>query len=99
MTDFEVTETDDAFRLEYVGVAPFPTARFKTFLSRLKVQSKDFGLVPFRLLGSQPHLPPQGGCAGLFEIDRRGVLRRAPAKIPDQLCSSQPQHAHPQKLI
>jgi len=44
---------DGAFTLEYKGVAPFPTERFMAFLSRLKVQSKDFGLVPFRLLGSQ----------------------------------------------
>jgi hypothetical protein len=57
MTDFEVTATgDDAFTLEYVGVAPFPTQRFLAFLSRLKVQSKDFGLVPFKLLGSQRYL-------------------------------------------
>jgi len=38
---------DGAFTLEYKGVAPFPTERFMAFLSRLKVQSKDFGLVPF----------------------------------------------------
>lgn len=44
---------DDAFQLEYVGVAPFPTERFLAFLSHLMVQSKDFGLVPFRMLGSQ----------------------------------------------
>lgn len=56
MTDFEVTETDDAFKLEYTGVAPFPTERFLKFLSRLRVQSKDFGLVAFKLLGSQRYL-------------------------------------------
>lgn len=55
MTDggLQITETDTAFRVEYAAVAPFPTERFLAFLSKLKVQSKDFGLVPFRLLGSQ----------------------------------------------
>jgi hypothetical protein len=56
MTDFTTSETSDAFKLEYVGVAPFPTERFLKFLSRLKVQSKDFGLVPFKLLGSQRYV-------------------------------------------
>ena len=58
MTDFDVTETEDsgAFRLEYKGVAPFPVERFMAFLGRLKVQSKDYGLVPFRLLGSQRYV-------------------------------------------
>jgi hypothetical protein len=46
----------DAFEITYQGVAPFPTARFISFLSHLKVQSKDFGLVPFKLLGSQRYL-------------------------------------------
>ena len=59
MTDFDVSESDDAFKLEYVGVAPFPTERFLKFLSQLKVQSKDYGLVPFRLLGSQRYLLKQ----------------------------------------
>jgi len=56
MTDFRLEENADAFKLEYVGVAPFPTERFLKFLSKLKVQSKDFGLVPFKLLGSQRYL-------------------------------------------
>ena len=57
MSDFDLTENDDAsFKLEYVGVAPFPTERFMQFISHLKVQSKDFGLVPFKLLGSQRYL-------------------------------------------
>lgn len=56
MTDVDAAGDDGAFRLEYQGVAPFPTDRFMTFLSRLKVQSKDYGLVPFRLLGSQRYL-------------------------------------------
>lgn len=54
--DFTMTDENGAFKLEYVGVAPFPTERFMQFLSRLKVQSKDFGLVPFRLLGSQRYV-------------------------------------------
>ena len=56
MSDFNISEDDDAFVMEYVGVAPFPTQRFLEFLSHLKVQSKDFGLVPFKLLGSQRYL-------------------------------------------
>jgi hypothetical protein len=55
MTDtpeIKVNDLDDAFVMEYTGVAPFPTEKFLTFLSHLKVQSKDFGLVPFKLLGS-----------------------------------------------
>src|SRR3984885_5373470 len=54
--DVEVTETDEAFELSYQGVAPFPTERFLKFLANLKVQSKDYGLVPFRLLGSQRYI-------------------------------------------
>jgi hypothetical protein len=37
-------------------VAPFPRAKFMKFLSKLKVQSKDYGLVPFKLLGSQQYI-------------------------------------------
>jgi hypothetical protein len=59
VTDVEVTETDTAFKLEYRAVAPFPLARFMAFLSHLKVQSKDYGLVPFRLLGSQRYVLDQ----------------------------------------
>lgn len=35
------------------GVAPFPRARFEQFLSRVKIQTKDFGLVPMDMLGTQ----------------------------------------------
>lgn len=49
-------EGGGAFTVEYTGVAPFPVERFQAFLSKLKVQSKDFGLVPFRLLGSQRYV-------------------------------------------
>jgi hypothetical protein len=56
MSDFTVSESADAFELRYEGVAPFPTDRFLKFLSHLKVQSKDYGLVAFRLLGSQRYI-------------------------------------------
>ncbi|SRR6266567_365424 len=56
MTDIETADEGGAFRLEYQGVAPFPTERFMAFLAKLKVQSKDYGLVPFRLLGSQRYV-------------------------------------------
>lgn len=46
----------DKFVLPVQSVAPFPRERFVRFLKALKVQSKDFGLVPFRLLGSQAYL-------------------------------------------
>jgi hypothetical protein len=48
---------DHRFRLPSAGkVAPFPREKFLKFLSKLKVQSKDYGLVPFRLLGSQLYI-------------------------------------------
>jgi hypothetical protein len=40
-------------------VEPFPIDRFMLFLSRLKVQSKDAGMVPFRLLGTQQYMLDQ----------------------------------------
>lgn len=43
--------------IDYSGkLAPFPRERFETFLGQLKVASKDAGLVPFRLLGSQRYM-------------------------------------------
>jgi len=48
---------DHRFDLSTGGkVAPFPREKFLRFLSKLKVQSKDYGLVPFRLLGSQRYI-------------------------------------------
>lgn len=45
------------FKLTQTGrLAPFPRAKFLKFCSKLKVQSKDFGLIPFRLLGSQIYI-------------------------------------------
>lgn len=46
----------EKFELKYEAVAPFPRERFLRFLSHLKVQSKDYGLIPFRLLGSQRYI-------------------------------------------
>jgi hypothetical protein len=46
----------EAFEFQHVAVAPFPRARFEAFAAKLKVQSKDFGLVPFKLLGSQRYI-------------------------------------------
>jgi hypothetical protein len=37
-------------------VAPFPRAKFLKFISKLKIQSKDIGLTPFKLLGSQRYI-------------------------------------------
>jgi len=47
---------DSAFdigKLSRGQVAPFPRERFLKFVSKLKILSKDMGVVPFRLLGSQ----------------------------------------------
>jgi hypothetical protein len=49
-------EEIEKFELRSSAVAPFPRAKFIAFLKQLKVQSKDYGLVPFRLLGSQVYL-------------------------------------------
>ena len=46
----------ERFELRSSAVAPFPRAKFLAFMKQLKVQSKDYGLVPFRLLGSQQYL-------------------------------------------
>ena len=46
----------EKFELRSSAVAPFPRAKFIAFLKQLKVQSKDYGLVPFKLLGSQKYL-------------------------------------------
>src|SRR5258708_34126243 len=43
-------------------VAPFPIAKFKKFLSHIKIMSKDYGRVSFNLLGSQKFI--------LYEICR-----------------------------
>ena len=48
-----IVEQPEKFELQSSAVAPFPRAKFLEFLKHLKVQSKDYGLVPFKLLGSQ----------------------------------------------
>jgi hypothetical protein len=47
-------------------VAPFPRQQYLKYISRLTIQSKDMGRVPFRLLGSQRYLLDEL-CAGLDE--------------------------------
>ena len=49
-------EVPEKFVLKSSAVEPFPRDKFLKFLKQLKVQSKDYGLVPFRLLGSQVYL-------------------------------------------
>lgn len=48
------------------SVAPFPRERFMRFCSALKILSKDEGLVPFVMLGSQVYILDEI-CAGLAE--------------------------------
>jgi hypothetical protein len=43
-------------QLPTIGVEPFPRAKFMAFLSRLKILTKDFGLVPMTLLGTQSYV-------------------------------------------
>lgn len=57
MTNQEQALDEPRFSLPSASrIAPFPREKFLKFVSRLKVQSKDFGLVPFRLLGSQLYI-------------------------------------------
>lgn len=56
----------EKFELTFEKVAPFPRERFLKFLSKLRVQSKDYGLVPFKLLGSQIYMLDEL-CKGLSE--------------------------------
>lgn len=37
-------------------VAPFPLKRFMAFLAMLKIQTKDFGLINFKMLGTQTYV-------------------------------------------
>jgi hypothetical protein len=43
-------------QLPGIKIAPFPRARFLAFISRLKILTKDFGLVPMRMLGTQTYV-------------------------------------------
>src|SRR6516162_5487125 len=42
--------------LPKLKLAPFPRARFLTWCKSLKIQTKDFGLAPFKLLGTQTYV-------------------------------------------
>jgi len=42
--------------LPLLRVSPFPKERFLKFLSRLRIQTKDFGMVPIELLGTQTYV-------------------------------------------
>jgi hypothetical protein len=47
----------DAITLRaHAKVAPFPRKRFEEFLKVCRVQTKDFGLQPFRMLGTQRYI-------------------------------------------
>lgn len=48
------------------AVAPFPRVQYLQFLKRLRVQSRDYGNIPFRLLGSQRYILDEV-CKGLEE--------------------------------
>jgi hypothetical protein len=48
------------------SVAKFPRERFLHFCSQLKIQSRDYGLIPFNLLGSQLYILDEI-CSGLDE--------------------------------
>lgn len=47
---------DDATALPMIRVAPFPRERFLSWCKSLKIQTKDFGLKPFELLGTQRYV-------------------------------------------
>jgi hypothetical protein len=61
-----ITEEPDRFVLKYEKVAPFPRKRFLQFCWKIKVQSKDYGLISFKMLGSQLYILDEI-CAGLEE--------------------------------
>ena len=71
----------EKFVLTSGTVSPFPRDKFVQFLRQLKVQSKDYGLVPFRLLGSQSYLLDEL-CKGLAQgITTFYVLKNRQAGI------------------
>jgi hypothetical protein len=61
-----VAEEPDRFVLKFEKVAPFPRKRFLQWASKIKVRSKDYGLTPFKMLGSQLYILDEI-CAGLEE--------------------------------
>jgi hypothetical protein len=55
----DLTDRDDehVFREAPTSkVEPFPREKYLKYVSHLKVQSRDYGLIPFRLLGSQRYV-------------------------------------------
>lgn len=62
----KVKKTEEGFSLKLPdgSVQPFPRERFLEFLKHLRIQSRDYGLVPFKLLGSQKYVLDEI-CAGL----------------------------------
>ncbi len=54
------------FAPQSAKVAPFPIAKFRKFLSYIKIMSKDYGRVSFNLLGSQKYILNEI-CRGLDE--------------------------------
>lgn len=59
-----------------IAVAPFPRERFLAFCSKVKVMTKDFGLVPLKLLGTQTYLLDEI-CKGLDEGATTFVILKA----------------------
>src|SRR5580693_8568233 len=55
-----------SFAPQATKVAPFPLQKFKTFLSHIRILSKDYGRVAFNLLGSQRYILDEI-CKGLDE--------------------------------
>ena len=66
MADLDAREDDESnFRdVPTAKVDPFPRDKYLKYASRLKVQSRDYGLIPFRLLGSQRYVLDEV-CKGL----------------------------------
>lgn len=64
------------FLPEMVPVAPFPRERFLRWCKRLKVMTKDFGLQPFQMLGTQRYILDEI-CKGLSEGATTFVILKA----------------------
>jgi len=66
LADLDAREDDESnFRdVPTAKVDPFPRDKYLKYASRLKVQSRDYGLIPFRLLGSQRYVLDEV-CKGL----------------------------------
>src|SRR5215471_5779537 len=62
--------------LPTAAVAPFPLKRFLQFIKALKVNTKDFGLIPLKLLGTQLYVLEEI-CKGLDEGVTTFVILKA----------------------